>query len=63
MVPAADTASRLLWALEAASDVLKRQKGLGGKGPLRDAVAERLAAGSEDDIEASAPCHNSCLVH
>lgn len=62
MVAAADTSSSPTWAVEAASDVMKRQKGLGSKGPVRDAIATRLSGGSEgaaapaeDDLQVSLP--------
>ncbi len=60
MVSEADTTSSPTWALDAASDLLKRQKGLGSKGPVRDAIAARLAgsegaaAPAEDDLRVNA---------
>ncbi len=59
MVAATDASSSPDWALRAASDVLKRQKGLGSKGPVRDAIAARLSGG---DKGAAAPAEDQLLV-
>ena len=55
------------WAVEAASEVLKTQKGLGSKGPLRDAVAARLAAKdagqpAQADLEVRSSTRIPCRV-